>query len=343
MNYIKIYTQLIEKRKLAIVDTVHEIHHILPKCLGGSDDDDNLVKLTPREHYIAHLLLIKIHNNNVKLLYAMNMMRVSNGNQRREFRINGRLYELLKIKLYNDLRISNTGCIVCHNPDTGIVRHLKPNEDMPASWKLGSGRKNNQDKHRYFSESLNKEIFVKVGNKVPDGYIRGTTPFKYIYNTAGDRRWLRPSEAIPENWFLNMPVLLKYIDVSTGNCLYRYDVELFNDKAFVLSKMSHDRNLVCVHLITKETAVLTLQEYDNNVYWITARLASRTKHLFVTNIGLVRSKSEYIRKSNRSINLSKYCLSNNLVCTSSVAKMSDLPLNWIGRSWKELGFGILPI
>jgi len=38
-----------------------EVHHIKPRSLGGSDDKSNLVRLSYREHYAAHHLLIKIH------------------------------------------------------------------------------------------------------------------------------------------------------------------------------------------------------------------------------------------------------------------------------------------
>jgi len=51
-----------------------EKHHILPRCLGGTDEITNIVELSPEEHYLAHLLLCKIHPGNRKLLYAaMNM------------------------------------------------------------------------------------------------------------------------------------------------------------------------------------------------------------------------------------------------------------------------------
>ena len=33
----------------------------MPRALGGSDDSDNLVTLTSREHFIAHMLLAKMH------------------------------------------------------------------------------------------------------------------------------------------------------------------------------------------------------------------------------------------------------------------------------------------
>lgn len=64
MNYKRIYFQLIKKRKAEPLqktgDGTIETHHIIPRSLGGSNDDANLVNLTLREHYIAHLLLFKI-------------------------------------------------------------------------------------------------------------------------------------------------------------------------------------------------------------------------------------------------------------------------------------------
>ena len=62
MNYSKIYNQLIQHRKLNPYNLTqyHEIHHIIPRSLNGSDDEDNLVVLSAREHFIAHLLLEKI-------------------------------------------------------------------------------------------------------------------------------------------------------------------------------------------------------------------------------------------------------------------------------------------
>ena len=51
-----------------------EVHHILPRCLGGTDDPDNLVILTYREHYLAHWLLTKIHKNCDKVLWAFSLM-----------------------------------------------------------------------------------------------------------------------------------------------------------------------------------------------------------------------------------------------------------------------------
>jgi hypothetical protein len=47
-------------------------HHILPKSLGGSNDSNNLIVLTEREHYIAHLMLWKAYGG--KMAYAFWLM-----------------------------------------------------------------------------------------------------------------------------------------------------------------------------------------------------------------------------------------------------------------------------
>lgn len=40
-----------------------EVHHILPKCVGGDNSENNLVRLSVKNHFLAHLLLAKLTNN----------------------------------------------------------------------------------------------------------------------------------------------------------------------------------------------------------------------------------------------------------------------------------------
>lgn len=67
MNYSKIYSDLIESAKLRLdiplLNGYLEKHHIVPRSMGGSNDKDNIVSLTAREHFIAHWLLWRIHRN----------------------------------------------------------------------------------------------------------------------------------------------------------------------------------------------------------------------------------------------------------------------------------------
>ena len=74
MNYKRIYDSLISRAQSRIIESYTESHHIVPRCMGGTDDKDNLVCLTPEEHYVAHQLLTKIHPDNYKLALAASMM-----------------------------------------------------------------------------------------------------------------------------------------------------------------------------------------------------------------------------------------------------------------------------
>lgn len=74
MNYQRVYNQLIDRAKNRILEGYSEKHHIIPKCLGGTDDTENLVRLTAEEHYVAHQLLVKIYPDNYLLLFAATNM-----------------------------------------------------------------------------------------------------------------------------------------------------------------------------------------------------------------------------------------------------------------------------
>lgn len=76
MQYEKIYSRLIESRKNRIFEDIKytEKHHIIPKCLGGLDKKENLIRLTFREHFIAHWLLVKIYPNDQKILSSFAKM-----------------------------------------------------------------------------------------------------------------------------------------------------------------------------------------------------------------------------------------------------------------------------
>ena len=51
-----------------------EIHHIVPRCMGGSNASDNLVLLTTAEHLIAHILLFRENMDNKELRFALYLM-----------------------------------------------------------------------------------------------------------------------------------------------------------------------------------------------------------------------------------------------------------------------------
>lgn len=61
MDYKKIYSRLMSRGKSRELEGYAEKHHIVPRCLGGGNEPSNIVRLTAEEHFIAHLLLVKIY------------------------------------------------------------------------------------------------------------------------------------------------------------------------------------------------------------------------------------------------------------------------------------------
>jgi hypothetical protein len=100
-KYTKYYNLLTSRAKGRILTEYTERHHIIPQSLGGSNDKDNLVDLTAREHFICHWLLIKMTDGEQrsKMLYALNGMKAENRYQQRySSAITARVYERYRIE-----------------------------------------------------------------------------------------------------------------------------------------------------------------------------------------------------------------------------------------------------
>lgn len=105
-KYTRWYNQIVERARFRITEDYTETHHIQPRSLGGTDDINNLVELTAREHFICHWLLVKMTKgeDHYKMLNALRMMRAEkHGQQRYETKITARVYESIK-KEYAELQ-----------------------------------------------------------------------------------------------------------------------------------------------------------------------------------------------------------------------------------------------
>lgn len=122
-KYKKWYDQIINRAKLRTLDSYTERHHIIPRCLGGTNDPRNLVRLTAREHFICHWLLPKfvvgVHFQK-KLLNALGKFVQSSPLQHRV--ITSRQFEIAKkaisaakqgavftLETREKIRVANTG------------------------------------------------------------------------------------------------------------------------------------------------------------------------------------------------------------------------------------------
>lgn len=77
MNYEAIYNKLCQRGLTREwMSFTYEKHHIIPKSMGGTNTKSNLAILTPREHAIAHLLLVKFltGENKAKMVFALKSM-----------------------------------------------------------------------------------------------------------------------------------------------------------------------------------------------------------------------------------------------------------------------------
>lgn len=145
MNYDKIYNEIIEKvrkenrikhsyyerKKSNFILSYYEDHHIIPKCLNGSDESYNRVLLTAKEHYICHKLLTHIYRGNRKIALAFHRMTYSkNGNHIKSSRDYNYARELIgKIEISEEtkskIKISSTGRThVCSEKTKNKLRNL---------------------------------------------------------------------------------------------------------------------------------------------------------------------------------------------------------------------------
>jgi len=109
LNYNKHYNLLISKSQNRSKPDVYEKHHILPKSMTGTNDKSNIAYLTPREHYIAHHLLWKIHRTR-KMFYAFWLMVTKfNNSENRKYRVSSRVYESAKRQHRIESSMTHTG------------------------------------------------------------------------------------------------------------------------------------------------------------------------------------------------------------------------------------------
>lgn len=80
-KYTDWYFAIVEKAKRR-GNVVGEKHHVVPRSFGGSNDTDNVVCLTYREHFICHLLLTKMTGGVFKRKMAAAFWRMCNGHQK---------------------------------------------------------------------------------------------------------------------------------------------------------------------------------------------------------------------------------------------------------------------
>jgi hypothetical protein len=159
MNYKKIYDNLIKYRQQNILsDGYIERHHIVPRSLGGSDEETNIVALTGREHYVAHLLLAR-YNKCSQTIYALCMMQIKNiTNEGRPLIKSGRMYEWARKE---------------------FAKYVAKNNMITSK-----GEQNSQFGTRWICNiTLKENRKISKDSLIPDGWIAGRNKWKHKYLT----------------------------------------------------------------------------------------------------------------------------------------------------------------
>jgi len=110
--------------------------------MGGTDDPENLVDLTPEEHFIAHQLLVKMYPNETNLIFACHRMTYSENTTNKMF---------------------------------GWLRR-KHSQSMRKLAKSRTGSKNGSYGKSWYHNPETLEKIKCNPKEVPDGFVKGRTP-----------------------------------------------------------------------------------------------------------------------------------------------------------------------
>lgn len=185
MNYLRIYNELIEHRKmLPVLDEVYyESHHILPLCQGGTDNPENLILLTAEDHFVAHLLLAKAYGG--KLWFAAHLMSTSRQGDRKIR--NRRAFGMIRKKHCEQLAVQATKTDVHTflNRNTGETFQCTQTE-LREKYGLG---------HSQASMVVSGKRSAK-GICIPSFKVKEIKKFQFIVLDTGETHLLTVSEAV---------------------------------------------------------------------------------------------------------------------------------------------------
>ena len=157
-----IHSILSTRGRFACNDEYHERHHIVPKCMGGGNEEDNLIDLFAREHFEAHKLLALENPENEKLVYAWNMMCNSKNG---DYQITAEEYEIARIAFSKSMSEFKKGKPRSEETCDKLKRHMK------AQWENPEWRKNMLGKLALTYESqerkdkLSQKAIDRLSNK----------------------------------------------------------------------------------------------------------------------------------------------------------------------------------
>lgn len=199
MNYQKIYNQIIERAKNRKLTTYKEKHHIIPRCMGGGNEKENIAELTAKEHYMCHKLLVFIYPDNNKLKYALWCMCTARGKNQERYKVSARIYEQLKIesaKLASEREKGKVGSRkgAKHTEETKAKMKVSRDKLYASGYvQKSKGKKRNLKDiwiKKGMSEQEVNEKILRLKEKQSEFMKQETNPFKTLEQTPERRQML---------------------------------------------------------------------------------------------------------------------------------------------------------
>ncbi len=187
MNYLKVYCNLIRKAENRTPpESFIERHYVFPKGIFG--DNNRIVLLTPREHYITHLLLEKIYikrygvsdKNTKKMTLACVMMK------NRSEKYNSHLYEQVRVRYIKNMKEKHIDI------ETQKQEYLQNNTKNFYYWSTEEGRKERASlggkqraskEFNYWASNQGRKERASLGGKAHKG--------KKVMHLPGTKGWKR--------------------------------------------------------------------------------------------------------------------------------------------------------
>lgn len=167
-KYTKWYFKIIKNAKnRKIYGDYTEKHHIIPKCIGGTNSKDNLIKLTAREHFIVHLLLIKMVNVNDVYRMVCAVVRF------RHKVTNSRQYELLRkyVSRYSCGKYNKSyGKMWAYNKKTLEILFIDKKDFSSTLYISGLPYQRGGTKGNKWINDGKKETLIPKTSKIPNGW-----------------------------------------------------------------------------------------------------------------------------------------------------------------------------
>ena len=176
-KYLGLYIRLIKRCQSMTNEELSgycEVHHIQPKCLGGTDIKVNLVKMPVRYHIMSHIVIVEAYPNHRGLRYALLMTTTGGRNK------NSQLYDkeglktfstrlLAKVRENSIIKLRELGWTEEHREKLSKARKGKklPKEVVEKISKSNKGKKRSEETLRKMSEVQKKSSFWR-GKKLPE-------------------------------------------------------------------------------------------------------------------------------------------------------------------------------